>query len=186
MDWINQIRGVLGKYAGGSPEQPGPQPGVQHVADDSAVHRDFEQVAQKAPRSSFVQALADTFRGNDTPPFSDMVAHLFSRSNPEQKAGLLNRLITVSPASAADELLRLIGPNREVTTQEAANISPDIVKKIAGEAEKQVPSAVDRVSEYYAEHPNLVKTLGIGSLVSFMRRIGGQLGERQSGGGAGA
>ncbi|MEJ7711338.1 MAG: hypothetical protein WKF84_16115 [Pyrinomonadaceae bacterium] len=47
-----------------------------------------------------------------------------------------------------------------ITPEQAEQISPEEVQEIAAEAEQRDPSIVDRVSEVYAEHPTLIKTLG--------------------------
>jgi hypothetical protein len=41
---------------------------------------------------------------------------------------------------------------------------------------------VDRVAEFFAEHPNIVKTLGIGTLAAVIASIGRRAGQRTAGG----
>jgi hypothetical protein len=48
----------------------------------------------------------------------------------------------------------------QVTPQQAQQVPPEAVEKIATEAEKHDPSVVDRASQFYAEHPQAVKALG--------------------------
>jgi hypothetical protein len=184
MDWFGQIRGVLTKYGDRPPKPPeGKQPGVRHAADDSAVQRDFEEVAHRAPRSALAEGLTDAFRSAGTPSFGHSVAHLFSQSHPELKAGLLNRVLSISPESASREMLDFLA-SRNITPEEAQKVAPKMVERLANEAERKDPAVVDRVAAFFAEHPNIVKTLGIGTLAEVIASIGRRAGERVSGGGA--
>ncbi len=136
---------------------------------------DFERTARSAPKSSFADALASTFRSDGTPPFGQMVSGLFGRSSGEQRAGVLNSLLAVTPASLAAEVLGMMGGKQQVTSQEAELVPEEAVQKLAAVAEQHDPSVIDRVSEFYADHPNLVKTLGIGALTMITSRlIGGR------------
>jgi hypothetical protein len=161
MDWMQQIGGLLEQYTSGNPSDAPPQ-----------VSQDFEQVAQAAPQSTLADGLAAAFRSDQTPPFPDMVAQLFSRSGGRQQAGLLNTLIgAAGPAlvsqvlsgrsSGGFDLTRLLnGGESEFAPEQARQIPPDAVREIAAKAERQDPSIVDQISGFYAQHPILVKTLG--------------------------
>jgi hypothetical protein len=46
---------------------------------------------------------------------------------------------------------------------------------MAAEAEKKNPSVVDRVGEFYADHPTLVQALGAGALAVAMGKMGHRL-----------
>jgi hypothetical protein len=56
----------------------------------------------------------------------------------------------------------------QVSPQEAEQISPQAVEELAREAETRDPSVIDRVSDFYSEHPGLVKTLGAAALAVAM------------------
>src|SRR5207302_8469434 len=72
---------ILNQYASQAQGEPAP-----------AVAQHFDQVAQQAPTAVVSQGLAEAFRADQTPPFGEMVAHLFGKSDPQQRAGLLNEL----------------------------------------------------------------------------------------------
>ena len=155
MSWMNEIANVLQNY---SQENPNPAP---HEVDDH-----FTQVAQAAPPSAMADGLAAMFRSNQTPAFGQMVGQLFSNSNGSQRANLLNALRT-SPAAAGilSQLteaagIKLPSGGAQITPEAAAQISPETVQQAAAHAEQHDPSIIDRISEIYAEHPTLVKTLG--------------------------
>jgi hypothetical protein len=182
MDWLNQIRGVLSKYADRMPETPvGKQAAVLHTADVSAVHRDFEQVAHRAPRSALAEGLADAFRMPETPPFGQSVAHLFSHSDAALKAELLNRVLSIAPESASREMLNFL-TSRKISPEEAQTVPAQKVERLANEAEKKDPAVVDRLAEFFAERPNVVKTLGISTLTAVIASIGHRAGQRTAGG----
>jgi hypothetical protein len=47
-----------------------------------------------------------------------------------------------------------------VTPEQTAQISPNEVQQMAAHAERQNPSVVDRVSSFYAQHPQVMKAAG--------------------------
>jgi hypothetical protein len=119
--------------------------------------------AETTPPEAVADGLAHAFRSDQTPAFPQMVASLFGRSDPNQRAGLLNRLLgAVGPGAMAGlpgALGGLLGGG-EVGPEQAANVSPQDVEEIAAQAEKQDPSVIDQVSSFYAKHPQVVQALG--------------------------
>jgi hypothetical protein len=96
-----------------------------------------------------------------------IVSTLFSQSNGEQKAGVLNHLLgSVGPGTLAQlagggALASLLaGGAKQITPDQAQNISPEMVQQLATHAEKADPSIVDKASAFYAQHTTLIKTLG--------------------------
>ena len=167
MSWMGQIGSLLQQYTSGTaaPEQ----------ADDH-----YGQVAEAAPSSTVAGGLADAMRSDQTPPFAQLAAQLFSNSNGEQKASMLRELLaTAGPvlpqmlgSSAAGGLLsQLLGPSRPVSAQDAQGISPEAVQELAQHAHNQDASVIDRVSSMYAEHPTVVKALGAGVLSIALAKI---------------
>jgi hypothetical protein len=63
------------------------------------------------------------------------------------------------------------GGQTELTPEQAAQVSPETVQRIAEHAEKQDPSLLDRLGEFYSEHPTLVKSLGAVALGVVMSKI---------------
>jgi hypothetical protein len=127
----------------------------------------FDQVAQTAPPNAIADGLSAMFKSDQTPAFGNMVSSLFSGSNGEQKAGMLNQLIasvgagTVAQMAGGGALASLLGGGaNQITPQQAQDVSPEVVQQIAAHAEKTDPSIVDKASAFYAQHSTLVKTLG--------------------------
>lgn len=170
MNWINEIGNVLQNYTQGSPT----------AAGDEVAHH-FGQVAQAAPQSALADGLSAMFRSAQTPPFGQMISQLFSNSNPSQRASLLNTLL--SSGAAAGILSQLTqatgislptGPGAgttQITPETAAQIPPEAVQQAAAQAEAHDPTIIDRVSEIYAQHPALVKTLGAAALTMALSHL---------------
>jgi hypothetical protein len=175
MNWMNQIGDMLQQYANPTSAKA-----------PSSASQDFEQVAAAAPRNTLGESLSEAFRSDQTPPFPNILSNLFGSSNGQQQAGLLNTLIAaVGPGALAAALSRagasqiggglLTGGQNQITPEQASQIPPEAVHEIAREAEKQDPSIVDRVGQFYAEHPTLVQTLGAGALAVVMGKMAKKL-----------
>ena len=162
---LDQLSNVLKQYTGGS---------NQNLAN---VSEHFDQVAQAAPQGTIAEGLSDVFRSNQTPPFGSLVGNLFSQSNGEQKAGVLNHLIgslgpgALSQMAGGGALAGLLGGSGQISPQQAQNVPPELVEQMASHAEKADPSVVDRASSFYAQHPMLVKSLGGAAMSMVLARV---------------
>jgi len=166
MSWMDQLGGMLQNYSGGN------------LSYENA-EQDFDHVATAAPPDVLSGSLADAFRSNETPPFGNMLGQMFGQSNGSQKANILNTLIaTAGPALLSSGILgqlgNLVHSGQPVSPEVANQVSPQVVEQMAHEAEKRDPSIVDRVSDFYSQHPTLVKGLGAAALAYMMRNMAGQ------------
>lgn len=171
MDWMSQVGNILQQYTGAQDATRAP----------STVDDDFDQFSQAAPQSAIADGLAAAFRSDQTPAFGQMVGQLFRQSNGQQRASILNTLIaTLGPTIISQVLSRggasglaglLGGGQNEVTPEQAAQVPPDVVEKIADQAEQKDPSVIDHLSNFYAEHPTLVKSLGAAALTVALAKI---------------
>jgi hypothetical protein len=134
---------------------------------------DFDQVAGEASPDVLGQGVGDAFRSDDTPPFEDMVSRMFGNSNPQERAGVLNQLLrsmgpAVISALGSGILGRISQQSRaeapQVTPEQAAQLTPEQVREIAARAKENDPGVLDRIGGYYAQHPQLVKSLGSAAL----------------------
>lgn len=164
------LNSLLQQYAGSHPANPG------------QAENDFDQVAQNAPRADLAQGVSEAFRSDQTPPFSQMVGQLFGQSDSGQRAGMLNQLLGgigpgVLASLASGGLGSLFGGGRDndaparLTPEQAAQMTPEQVQQIAEKAEQDNPGIVDRMGDFYAEHPALVKGLGGAALAIALGRI---------------
>jgi hypothetical protein len=128
-----------------------------------------------APASSIASGLAAAFRSDSTPEFGSMLANLFNNSDGQQRAGLLNQILSSAGPSllgaALPASLTSILKGGSVTPEQAEQISPDAVKDLAQHAEKGNPSIVDQVSNFYSQHPRVVQALGAGALAMIMNQM---------------
>ena len=142
--------------------------GTPQPQADTPAH--FDEAAQSSSVESLGSALSSMFRSDATPPFGQLVGSLFDRSNPEQRAGVLNHLVEALGPGAAGVgggiLGKILGNTGSsgaapsVTPEQASKLSPSEVTTLAAHAEQHDPSVVDRVGTFYAAHPTLVKSLG--------------------------
>lgn len=168
MSWMSQIGNVLQQYASASASAP-----------SADVHDHFDQVAKAAPQSTIASGLAAAFQSGQTAGFGPMLGTLFSNSSSEQKAGLLNQLLSsVNPAMLTSILggaglsgLLGAGGTPQITSEQAQKISPEVVTQIATHAQSTNPSIVDSVSSFYAQHSGLIKTLGGAALTVALARV---------------
>ena len=167
MSWTDKVGNLLHQYAGA---------GGAAVQPD--VHAHYDEVSQAVPSGTLAEGIAAAFRSDRTPAFGEMLSHLFSQSSGDQKAGLLNKLISsVNPAtltqvfSGAGLAGLLSGGKPELTNGQAEQVPPDVVQQLATHAERNNPSVVDAISNFYAQHTTLVKTLGSGALAIALAKI---------------
>lgn len=156
MDWSTAVTDVLQKYSG--------QSGGTAAAPDDP-HQDFQKVAQAAPPNIVANGISQAFRSDQTPPFPEMLASLFNHSDPNQRAGLLNRLLGSAGPSALSSVPSLGGLSSllsggQVSTEQVSQVSPAQVQQLAAHAERQNPSVVDEVSRFFAQHPDVMKAVG--------------------------
>lgn len=151
-----------------------------------------EPASCAAPADILSAGLAAMFRSEETPAFGQMAGQMFEQANPNQQAGMLNSMITaMGPAvlaallnkggsadgGALGGLARLLGQFTgdgaapRLTPAQAAQLSPEAVQVIADHAEQADPSIIDRLSNFYAENPTLVKTVGTAALTVALAKM---------------
>jgi len=159
-------------------------------ANNTRAEEDFDRVAQEAPREAVAQGVTQALRSDQTPPFPQMVGQMFGQSNPNQQAGMLNQLIAAAGPSLIGMLAGRGGAGGlgglggagglgglggmlggllngggnaqqpQITPEQASQLSPEQVQEIAQKAEQENPGVIDRMGDFYAQHPNVVKGLG--------------------------
>ena len=168
MTWTDQVGSLLKQYtSGGAAAQPAPD-----------VHAHFDQVSQAAPPSAIAEGLTAAFNSDKTPAFGQMLSTLFNNSNGDQKAGMINQLLSsVSPDTltkvlSGAGLAGLVGAgNTQLTPDQAQKLSPEAVQQLATHAHNSNPSIVESVSTFYAQHTTLIKTLGGTALTVALAKV---------------
>ncbi|HXO04221.1 MAG TPA: hypothetical protein VN884_01175 [Candidatus Sulfotelmatobacter sp.] len=169
MTWTDQLGNLLKQYttSGGAAAQPAPD-----------VHAHFDQVAQAAPASAIAEGLSAAFKSDKTPAFGQMLTTLFNNSSGDQKAGMINQLLSSVNPDTLKQVLGgaglagiLGGAGTQVTPDQAQKLSPEVVQQLATHAEKTNPSVVDSVSTFYSQHSTLIKTLGGTALTVALAKV---------------
>ena len=154
--------------------------GAANANTDRAAD-DFDQVANAAPRAQVAQGVTAALRSDQTPPFPQMVSQMFGQSDPNQRAGMLNQLIGglgpgLLSSIAGGALGNLFGGGNnqqqpQITPEQAARMTPEQVQEIAAKAENENPGIVDRMGDFYAENPTLVKAIGGAALAIVLGQV---------------
>jgi hypothetical protein len=153
---------ILQQYANGA-----------RATNPALANDHYSAVADTAPPAVLGQGVADAFRAEETPPFGSMVSQMFGQSNPQQRAGVLNQLLqSVGPGVLAALGSGIFGHGNmpagsgvpQVTPDQASRVTPEQVQEIAAKAQDHDPTVLDRIGGFYAQHPDLVKTLGSAAL----------------------
>jgi hypothetical protein len=99
---------------------------------------------------------------------------LFSQSNGQQRAGILNQLLGAagpSLAGALPQLSGLLGGSKQITPEQAQQVPESEVQQLAQHAQNNDPTIIDQASNFYAQHPKLVQGLGAGALALIMSHL---------------
>ena len=150
-------------------------------ANTDRAEDDFDQVASAAPRAQVAQGVSAALRSDQTPPFPQMVSQMFGQSDPNQRAGMLNQLIGglgpgLLSSIAGGALFNSLGgaflnTQPHITPEQAAKVTPEQVQEIAAKAENENPGIVDRMGDFYAENPTLVKAIGGAALAIVLGQV---------------
>jgi hypothetical protein len=158
---FDQLGGILNQYSGGNPPE-----------DQAPQH--FQQVASQVPQGTLSNILTSVFQSPETGTFGDNVSQMYGQSNPQQRAGILTRLLHGGGPGILSSLglnLPGLGGGGAVTPEQAEQVSPEHVKEIADHAERQNPGIVQQAGEFYSQHPQLVQALGTGAALWALQRM---------------
>jgi hypothetical protein len=146
-------------------------------APDAENH--FDQVAQHASQEDLSRGISDALRSDQTPSLGQMVSDMYAKANPQQQAGMLNQILGSLNPGALSSLGGVLGGlaggvgggHVQVTPQQVSEVSPQQVQDLANRAEQHSPGIFDRLGEFYAQHPQLVKTLGSAAITIALAKI---------------
>jgi hypothetical protein len=157
---------------------------VTKLTEESAspeVLKTFDEMCRKVPQGSLAEGLTHAFHSNQTPPFGEMFSRLFLHSSPDQKAGVLNRIVShMGPAGLAEAiaasgnpstLAKIFAAGGGITPAQAQQITPEQIRALAENAAKKNPTLVNAVSDFYARHPGVVKAIGAGALAFIISKV---------------
>jgi hypothetical protein len=153
----NAVEGLLQQLA-----NKGNEPAPPEAQDQ------FHQIAQSAPPEVLSQGLNEAFNSNQTPPFAQMVGHLFGHADNQQKSGIIGALLG-SLGGGSHPALAQAGIN--ASPEQATQLSTAQVQQIAAQAQQTNPGVVGEMSRFYAQHPVLVKSLGAAAMAIVLGRM---------------
>jgi len=161
---LDQLGGILSQYSSPNPPQ-----------ENATAH--FQEVATQVPRPQLGGLLSNLFGSPETGSFGDNISQMFSQSDPQQKAGILNRLLQAAGGAGALSSLGLnlpglgSGADTSISPAQAQQVSPATVKDVANHAQQQNPGIVEQAGDFYSHHPQLVQALGTGAAIWAMQRM---------------
>ena len=132
------------------------------------ARQQVERIVQQAPPQELSAGLQDAFNSDRTPPFAQMVGQLFGDADEQQKGGILGTLLGAL-GGARNPVVQQAG----IDPDAPARATPQQVEQIAQQAERENPGIVGQMSEFYAQHPTLVKSLGGMALALVLGRMHG-------------
>ena len=89
-----------------------------------------------------------------------MLNQLIASMGPQVLSSLLNGAGGGALASVLGPVLSGGGAPAALTPAQASQLTPDQVQQIATHAQQHNPGIIDAMSDFYAQHAGLVKTLG--------------------------
>ncbi len=136
---------------------------------------EWEALQQASPQS-LAGGLSAAFRSDQTSAFPSLLSNLFGSSDAQQRAGLLNHLLTSAGPSLLGTALpgplaSLLRGGSTITPEQAQQVSPEAIQNLAEHAQRANPSIVDQVSSFYSQHPKLIQALGAGALATIMSHM---------------
>lgn len=194
MDWMKQVGDVLNRYQDAPPNRP---PDSVHSdfdlfaqnAPPSAVSEGLAAAFRSEHTPEFPQMASQLFGRASGSQKATMLNALIAAVGPMVLQQILARRQR-GPASGpaqggglggalggggglGDILGNILrgGGTPKVTPDIADQIPPDVVEEVAREAEKKDPSIIDRVSDIYAQQPQLLKVLGGAALAIALGRM---------------
>jgi hypothetical protein len=160
MGLLDSMKDMLAQYTGG--------------ASGENAEADFHKVAQSADTGTLAQGIAEAMRSDQTPPFAQIVSQLFANASTDQKTAMITALVSAVPADQRGALTAMLGggsTGASVAGAPATLPSKDDVASMAQRAEQASPGVIEAMSNFYAQHPTLVKSLGTTAMVIAMRKI---------------
>jgi hypothetical protein len=156
------LNDILNRYLGGG------------AAGSGTLAEDFNHVAQNVPPDVLSKGIGAAFGSSATPDVGQMVAQMFENATPEQRAALLNHLVSALGPNAGTVLGGLLGQGAAaapITPGQASQVDPQQVQDAVTRAQQHNPGIVDGLSDFYAQHSGLVKTLGGAALTIALAKI---------------
>lgn len=192
MDWMNQLGGLLQQYQGANAQQH-PQTidndfdQVAQAAPQNMMSQGLSEAFRSNQTPPFGNMVSQMFANSSGQQRASILNTLIAAAGPLVAQQVLGRMMGGgggggalggllgggggNPLGALGGLLGGGGAQPPITPEIAEQIPPQAVEQIAQQAESQDPSVIDRMSDFYSQHPTLVKGLGAAALAIALSRI---------------
>lgn len=153
---------ILNRYLGGG------------AGAATTAAEDFSHVARNVSPEVLSKGIGAALGSDATPDIGTIVAQTFANATPEQRAALLNHLAQMLGPNAGAVLGGLLGQGDAaagVTPDQAQQVDPQQVQVAVTQAQRHDPGIVDGLSDFYAQHAGLIKTLGGAALTIALAKI---------------
>ena len=169
---MSLLTDILNRYLGAGINAPAAQ------AQD-----DFDHVARHVPNDILSQGISTALGSPQTPPAGELVSQMFEASTPEQRAAMLNQLISALGPNAPSVLGGLLanagvsgaGGMPTITPNEASRVRSEQVQDVVTQAQQRQPDILGNLGDFYAQHSGLVKTLGSAALAIALAKISARM-----------
>ena len=167
MGVLDDLGGILKQYTGATATaNPGP-----------AVAEHFDQVSNAVPASTLADGVTHALNSTSTGGgLGQALSQSFTQGTGEQKAGILNTLVSSVGVATAGRFLgpsvaQTLNSGSPLSAQHAQQVSPSAIQQLADQAAQNDSSVVNRLGAFYAQHPTLVKGLGASAMALVMSRL---------------
>ena len=143
----------------------------------------LEQVTQNASKADLQGGVSAALRSDQTPDLSQIVSQMFGQASPEQQAAILNTITAkLGPGALASVAGGVLAGHEgadtpQVSVAKAGTVTSDQVRDVVNAAQQHEPGLLERISGIYAEHPDLIKTLGAGALTIALAHMKNNIGK---------
>lgn len=193
MNWMDQVSGLMQQYSGANANQA-PQTvdndfdALAQAAPQSTIADGLSAAFRSDQTPAFGNMVGQLFNQSNGQQRASILNTLLAVAGPMILQKIMSRgagaggntgASTSGAGGGLGSLIDLIGgglgggggATPQITPEQAAQIPAETVADIAHEAEKHDPSVIDQISNVYAQHPDLIKTLGATALTVALASI---------------
>ncbi len=161
MSFLDQLGSILSQYQSGS------------TPDHAQAQAHYDEIAKNVPPNVLAQTIGPALESMDTQHLKEKITQAAAQMTPEQRSAFLQQILAgLGGAGGLGAALNRSGASPSVAA-DPASASPQDVGNLAAYAKEHQPEIFRRASEFYAQHPTLVKVLGTVAIASIARRLAG-------------
>jgi hypothetical protein len=161
MSFLNQIGGLISKYAGGL-----------GASSQEEAQNHYDQVAGVVPKDVLGSVIGPALSSLATSEVAEKVLGSANAMNSEQRGGLVQSLINGFASSGTDvsSVLGQLGISQSIADNPETATAEE-VSKLAAHAHANDPGVFQSAMSFYAEHPTLVKALGPVAISAISKKL---------------